>query len=86
MARLVDDLLDVSGISRGKIDLRKVGHYYYATQPVADLLRNDTTRELGLKLFKKAWEAFPQYRGYILAQRRVRNREGDRLLDYRMSQ
>jgi tetratricopeptide (TPR) repeat protein len=51
-----------------EIDLRKVGHYYYATQPVAALLQTEKTRELGLKLFRKVWDAFPQYRGSILGQ------------------
>lgn len=51
-----------------EVDMRKVGHYYYAIQPVSNLMQDDRTRDLGMKLFKKAWEAYPQYRSYILGQ------------------
>src|SRR5438105_4007290 len=51
-----------------EIDLKKVGYYYYAIEPINGLLQNDKTRDLGLKLFKKAWEAFPSQRGYLLGQ------------------
>src|SRR5262249_41995352 len=51
-----------------EIDLRKAGNYYSVTEPVAELLRNEKTRQLGLKLFRKVWEAFPQYRGYVLGR------------------
>jgi len=49
-----------------EIDLHKVGNYWAVTEPIATLLQQDKGRELGLKLFRKAWEAFPQYRSYIL--------------------
>ena len=38
------------------------------TKVVSGLLQNDKTKDLGLKLFKKAWEAFPQNRGYLLGR------------------
>jgi tetratricopeptide (TPR) repeat protein len=51
-----------------EVDLRKFGYYWYIVEPIASLLRDDRSRELGLKLFKKAWEAYPQNRGEILAE------------------
>lgn len=51
-----------------EIDFRKVGRYYTVTEPIASLLQHEKTRPVGLKLFKKAWEAFPQYRGYVLGR------------------
>ncbi|HTK75342.1 MAG TPA: tetratricopeptide repeat protein, partial [Gemmataceae bacterium] len=51
-----------------EIDLRKVGSYYTVTEPISEMLRNDKSRDLGVKLFKKAWEAFPQYRSSMLGQ------------------
>lgn len=51
-----------------EIDLRKIGSYWTVMEPVSALLEQDNTKDLGLKLFKKAWEAFPQYRGYLLGQ------------------
>jgi tetratricopeptide (TPR) repeat protein len=51
-----------------EIDLRKLGSYWTITEPIQALLQQDKGKELGLKLFRKAWEAFPQYRGYILGR------------------
>ena len=51
-----------------EIDLRKVGQYWYVTELIAAMLREDRGRELGTKLFKKAWEAFPQQRSSLLSQ------------------
>ena len=51
-----------------EIDLRKVGQYYYVFQLVSTMLQNEKSKDLGLKLFKKSWEAFPQYRGQLLGQ------------------
>ncbi len=51
-----------------EIDLRKVGHYYYVMEPISAMMRDDRSRELGLKLFKKAWEAYPQNRSSLLSQ------------------
>src|SRR5262249_17842078 len=49
-----------------EVDLRRLGNYWAVTQPIGELLRQEKGHELGLKLLRKAWEAFPQYRGYIL--------------------
>jgi tetratricopeptide (TPR) repeat protein len=51
-----------------EVDLRKLGSYWTITEPIQALLQQDKGKELGLKLFRKAWEAFPQYRGYILGR------------------
>ncbi len=51
-----------------EIDLRKIGNYWSIFEIVSGLLQNEKGKELGLKLFKKAWEAFPQYRGQLLSQ------------------
>src|SRR5262249_50492346 len=65
-----------------EIDLRKVGNYSIITEPIASLLEEGRGfrgqgqgqgKELGLKLFRKAWEAFPQNRSAILG--RIRNEE-----------
>jgi tetratricopeptide (TPR) repeat protein len=49
-----------------EINLTKLGNFWTITQPVAALMQNEPTREIGLKLFKKAWNTFPQFRHYIL--------------------
>ena len=51
-----------------EIDLHKVGNVWYVTEPIAALLSSEQGQELGLKLFKKAWEAFPQARSSIMSQ------------------
>src|SRR6185312_14725210 len=51
-----------------EIDFHKIGNYWSVIQMVPSLLRSDKGKELGLKLFKKSWEAFPQYRGQLLSQ------------------
>ena len=49
-----------------EVDMRKLGNYWSITQPIASLLQQENGKELGLKLFRKVWEAFPQNRNYIL--------------------
>jgi tetratricopeptide (TPR) repeat protein len=51
-----------------EVDLRKVGYYWAVAEVINSLLTNDKGRELGLKLFRKTWEAFPQYRSQLLSQ------------------
>ena len=56
LAKLIDEM-----------DLRKIRQYYAVSNVVGDLLRTDKTKEIGLRLFKKGWEAFPQQRAYFLS-------------------
>jgi tetratricopeptide (TPR) repeat protein len=49
-----------------EIDLKKFSNYWTVIEMVSPLLQQDKTKELGLRLFKKTWEAFPQERAYIL--------------------
>src|SRR5262249_1087753 len=49
-----------------EVDLRKLGSYWMVSQAISSMLQQEKSKELGLKLFRKAWEAFPQNRGYIL--------------------
>ncbi|QEL19722.1 DUF1583 domain-containing protein [Limnoglobus roseus] len=49
-----------------EIDLKKFNNYWTVIEMVTPLLEQEKTREIGLKMFKKAWEAFPQERAYIL--------------------
>src|SRR5262249_38818500 len=43
-----------------EIDMRKINNYWSVIEVATGLLRNEKGKELGLKLFKKSWEAFPQ--------------------------
>src|SRR5439155_13034060 len=49
-----------------EIDLRKMGQSYYVTNIIQALLQNDATQQMGMKLFRKAWMAFPTSRGQLL--------------------
>jgi tetratricopeptide (TPR) repeat protein len=51
-----------------EIDLRKIGNYWSVFEIISSLLQNDKGKDMGLKLFKKAWDAFPQSRGQLLSQ------------------
>lgn len=51
-----------------EIDLRKISNYWSVIELVSNLMRQEKGKDLGLKLFKKAWEAFPQNRGYLLGR------------------
>ena len=42
------------------------GQYYVYIELVQPLLADEKTREQGLKLFKKAWQAFPDYRASMM--------------------
>ncbi len=61
-ANKLDDLVKMFD----EIDIKQMGHYYYAMDFVQNFLQNEKTREQGLKLFKKVWQAFPDQRGYLL--------------------
>jgi tetratricopeptide (TPR) repeat protein len=61
-AHKVDDLARTFD----EIDVRKIGNWWAVTQPVGSLVQEDSTRDLGLKLFRKAWHAFPESQGYLL--------------------
>ncbi|MHC4880503.1 MAG: tetratricopeptide repeat protein, partial [Planctomycetota bacterium] len=51
------------------IDLKSFSQrYYYMSQFYSQLMRDEATRQLGIDLFKKSWEAFPQYRHYLIGQ------------------
>ncbi len=50
-----------------EIDIKQMGHYYYVMDFVQNFLQNEKTREQGLKLFRKAWQAFPDQRAYLLS-------------------
>jgi tetratricopeptide (TPR) repeat protein len=49
-----------------EINLSKVSNYWSISEPISMLLQNEQTREMGLKLFKKAWNSFPQQQSYLL--------------------
>ncbi|MBX9584321.1 MAG: DUF1583 domain-containing protein, partial [Gemmataceae bacterium] len=51
-----------------EIDLRKLQYYWSVAQVINPMLENEKTRPVGLKLFKKAWDAFPNYRASLLSQ------------------
>ena len=51
-----------------EIDLRKIGNYWSIFESISSMLQQDKTKELALKLFKKAWEAFPEQRTNLLSQ------------------
>jgi tetratricopeptide (TPR) repeat protein len=59
--------MDELGKVLDEINLAKLGgNWWGVQQPIMSMLQNEPTREIGLKLFKKAWAAYPQYRPYIL--------------------
>lgn len=49
-----------------EIDIRQLGQYYSVMNIAQQMLSNDNQRDAGLRLFKKAWEAFPQQRAWIV--------------------
>lgn len=50
-----------------QIDLKKLGNYWNVAQMVSNLLEQDKTREIGMRLFKKGWDAYPQERAYFFS-------------------
>ncbi len=49
-----------------EIDLRKIGQAYYVGNMVYNMMQSESSRQMGLKLFKRAWEAFPSGRSELL--------------------
>lgn len=55
-----------------QIDLKKFGtRYHYVSYAYSNMMSNKDMRELGMEIFKKAWDAFPSQRHYLIAQIRV---------------
>jgi protein involved in temperature-dependent protein secretion len=61
-AERLDDLLSLFD----EIDLKQIGQYYYVTNLVEVLVNDEKTRDQGVALFKRLWNAFPDQRSYIL--------------------
>ncbi|OYV84432.1 MAG: hypothetical protein B7Z73_15450, partial [Planctomycetia bacterium 21-64-5] len=51
-----------------EIDLKAIGQYYMITNLIQNMGRNNNQRPLAMKLFKRAWEAFPEQRAQIISQ------------------
>jgi tetratricopeptide (TPR) repeat protein len=50
-----------------ELDLRTLGtNYWMILEQIEPMLANDKTRHQGLKLFKKAWTAYPEQRQWML--------------------
>lgn len=50
-----------------EIDVRQVGQSYYLVDLVRNLMRDKEQRPAAMGLFKKVWEAVPEYRQYLLS-------------------
>src|SRR5439155_9934440 len=62
-AKMMDELMKVFD----EVDTKAMGGQYYVyIELVQPLLADEKTREQGLKLFKKAWQAFPDYRASMM--------------------
>ena len=53
-----------------ELDAKKLGQSYYVMSVVEPLLEKPKTRDLGMRLFKKVWAAFPDERGNVLSNLR----------------
>jgi tetratricopeptide (TPR) repeat protein len=62
-ARKTDELLEMLET----MDIRRMGRSYYVMNTVQNLLNDESMRGRIMKLFRKAWEAFPQERSNLLA-------------------
>jgi tetratricopeptide (TPR) repeat protein len=49
-----------------EIDVRSLGNYYSATNIAQNLMNDPKTRDRGLKLFRRVWDAFPIQRPYLI--------------------
>lgn len=63
-ANKLDELLDVFE----SVDLKSVGNYWMVIEAVRSLMEDTKVRDKGLKLFRKAWEAFPNERAELLGR------------------
>jgi tetratricopeptide (TPR) repeat protein len=59
-------LADLVDLVRG-MDMAKAHDPYVFTRLVSSLVRNSRTRDQGLELFDKVWEAFPSQRPHLLS-------------------
>ncbi len=48
-------------------DLRLLGRYHVVAQVTSAVLRDKAKRDRGLRLFRRAWEAFPTQRAYLMS-------------------
>ena len=62
-AKKMDELLDIFE----QADLRKFGQSHYVMNTVQNLMNDDAMRGRVMKLFRKAWDAFPQERYNMIA-------------------
>ena len=49
------------------IDLKNLGGFYVVERLVSDMVRDEKTRERGMRLFRKVWLAFPQQRAELIS-------------------
>ncbi len=61
-ARKLDELVNLLE----QIDLRQFGQYYYVFNLISNLFYDETVKNRAMPLFKKAWDAFPAERAYML--------------------
>ncbi|MBL8848662.1 MAG: DUF1583 domain-containing protein, partial [Planctomycetaceae bacterium] len=50
-----------------EMDLRPFGHPYYVMNIAENLIREETTRDIGLQLFERCFDQFPSYRSYVVS-------------------
>jgi tetratricopeptide (TPR) repeat protein len=50
-----------------EIDVRQVGYSWSVMEIVQELTRDEKTETQGLRLFRKAWQAYPDERAYMLS-------------------
>src|SRR5262249_38478968 len=48
------------------VDVKQLGAYWAVSEVLQPLLESENTRAQGMRLFRKAWLAFPEERPYIL--------------------
>src|SRR5262249_32549697 len=62
-ANRMDELLKLME----EIDIRSLGYYWYVIQFVQEVLNDEKQQARGLKLFQKAWKAYPQQRAELIS-------------------
>src|SRR5262249_7684747 len=62
-AKKTDELIDLLE----QMDIRRLGRSYYIMNTVQTFMNDEAMRGRVMKLFRKAWEAFPQERSNMLA-------------------
>jgi tetratricopeptide (TPR) repeat protein len=48
------------------IDVRLLGNYSMSANIAVNLMANEKTRDRGVRLYRKVWDAFPTYRKYLI--------------------